>query len=96
MDHGTLGHGRPSLQECLRLQLAAQHQENTLAMRIVTEAWELFEKLKLPEISRQCGVDVREIQAAIDEIKTLHPKPGFAGHRRNSVYHRARPHRGKG
>jgi RNA polymerase sigma-54 factor len=45
-------------------------------MRIITEAWELFEKLKLPEIARQMGVDVREVQAAADEIKTLYPRPG--------------------
>ncbi len=70
------GMGARSLQECLRLQLAARHRENSLAMRIITETWELFEKLKVPEIARQCGVDVREVQAAIDEIKTLHPKPG--------------------
>src|SRR5271157_1454245 len=70
------GMGARSLQECLRLQLVARHRENSLAMRIITETWELFEKLKVPEIARQCGVDVREVQAAIEEIKTLHPKPG--------------------
>jgi RNA polymerase sigma-54 factor len=70
------GLGARSLQECLKLQLIAKHKEDSLAMRIIVETWELFEKLKLPEIARQCGVDVHEVQAAIDEIKTLHPKPG--------------------
>ncbi|HUI92907.1 MAG TPA: RNA polymerase factor sigma-54 [Chitinivibrionales bacterium] len=70
------GIGARNLQECLRLQLARKHRENSLAMRIITEAWDLFEKLKLPEIARQVGVDVREVQAAADEIKTLHPRPG--------------------
>ncbi len=70
------GMGARTLQECLGLQLIAKHKEKSLAMRIISEAWELFEKLKLPEISRQLGVDVREVQTAIDEIKTLHPKPG--------------------
>jgi RNA polymerase sigma-54 factor len=72
-----VGMGARSLQECLRMQLTAKHRETSLAMRIITESWELFEKLKLPEISRQCGVDIREVQAAVDEIKTLHPKPGY-------------------
>lgn len=70
------GMGARSLQECLRLQLIAKHREDSLAMRIISETWELFEKLKVPEMARQCGVDVRDIQAAIDEIKTLNPKPG--------------------
>lgn len=70
------GMGARSLRECLRLQLVAKHRESSLAMRIITEAWELFEKLKVPEMARQLGVDAREVQAAIDEIRTLHPKPG--------------------
>ena len=70
------GLGARNLQECLKLQLARKHRENSLAMRIITEGWELFEKLKLPEIARQMGVDVREVQAAADEIKTLNPRPG--------------------
>jgi RNA polymerase sigma-54 factor len=71
------GIGARSLQECLRMQLKAKHRELSPAMRIVTESWELFEKLKLPEISRQLGIDIREVQAAVDEIKTLNPKPGY-------------------
>jgi RNA polymerase sigma-54 factor len=71
------GIGARSLQECLRMQLKAKHRELSLAMRIVIESWELFEKLKLPEISRQLGVDIRDVQAAVDEIKTLNPKPGY-------------------
>jgi RNA polymerase sigma-54 factor len=70
------GLGARNLQECLKLQLARRHKEGSLAMRIITEAWELFEKLKLPEIARQMGVDVHEVQLAADEIKTLSPRPG--------------------
>ncbi len=70
------GMGARSLQECLRLQLIAKRKEKSLALRIISEAWDLFEKLKLPEIARLCGVEVREVQAAIEEIRTLHPKPG--------------------
>jgi len=71
------GIGAHTLQECLSLQLIAKHKEKTLAMRIVAETWELFEKLKIPEISRHLGVDIKEVQAAIDDIKRLHPKPGY-------------------
>jgi RNA polymerase sigma-54 factor len=71
-----VGLGARNLQECLKLQLAAKHRDGSLAMRIVIEAWELLEKLKIPEIARRLGVDVREVQAAADEIKNLHPRPG--------------------
>jgi RNA polymerase sigma-54 factor len=71
------GMGARNVQECLRLQLAVKHRDASLAMRIVTESWELLEKLKLPEISRQLGVDIKEVQTAVDEIRTLHPKPGY-------------------
>jgi RNA polymerase sigma-54 factor len=71
------GLGARNVQECLMMQLAKKHRESSLAMRIITESWELLEKLKLPEIARQLGVDIHEVQAAVDEIKTLHPKPGY-------------------
>jgi RNA polymerase sigma-54 factor len=70
------GIGARNLRECLMLQLKAKHLEDSLAMRIITEAWELFEKWKIPDIAKQCGVDIGEIQRAVDFIKTLHPKPG--------------------
>ncbi len=71
------GIGAQTLQQCLSLQLIAKRKEHSLAMRIVSETWELFEKLKLPEISRNLGVDIKDVQAAIDDIKRLHPKPGY-------------------
>jgi RNA polymerase sigma-54 factor len=70
------GIGARNLQECLMLQLKAKHLDDTLAMRIISEAWELFEKWKLPDIARQFSVDMREVQEAVDVIKTLHPSPG--------------------
>jgi RNA polymerase sigma-54 factor len=71
------GLGARNVQECLALQLTKRRRESSLAMRILTDSWELLEKLKLPEIARQLGVDIHEVQAAVDEIKTLHPKPGY-------------------
>jgi RNA polymerase sigma-54 factor len=70
------GIGARNLQECLRLQLLAKRMEGSLTMRIIDEAWELFEKWKLPDIAKQLNVDMGEMQRAVDFIKTLHPKPG--------------------
>jgi RNA polymerase sigma-54 factor len=71
------GVGARSLQECLAIQLRRTGKEDTLAMRIVTEAWDLFEKLKIPDISRKFGVEPGDVQRALDSVKKLHPKPGY-------------------
>ncbi len=71
------GVGARNLQECLAIQLRRLGLQDSLAAKIVTQAWELFEKLKIPDISRKFGVEPSEVQRAIDSIKKLHPKPGF-------------------
>lgn len=71
------GVGARSLKECMTLQLRARGKEGTLAWRIVDEKWDLFEKLKIPEIARELGVEPRTVQDAIDDLKTLNPKPGY-------------------
>ncbi len=71
------GVGARNLRECMMLQLRARNHHHSLAMKIVAETWELFEKLKIPEISRHFGVEPREIQDALELIKTINPKPGY-------------------
>jgi len=71
------GVGACTLQECLSIQLKKRGFGDTLAARIVRDAWELFEKMRIPEIARTFGVELREVQGALDIIKTLNPKPGY-------------------
>jgi len=71
------GVGARNLRECILLQLRSRNLHNTLAMKVVTETWELFEKLKIPEISRLFGVEPRVIQEALEVLKTINPKPGY-------------------
>jgi RNA polymerase sigma-54 factor len=71
------GIGARNLRECILLQLRSRNLHNTLAMKVVTETWELFEKLKIPEISRFFGVEPRVIQEALEVLKTINPKPGY-------------------
>jgi RNA polymerase sigma-54 factor len=70
------GVGARDLRECLLLQLRAKGMEDTLAMAIVSEHWELFEKMKIPDIARLQGVEPRQVQEAIAVIAGLDPKPG--------------------
>jgi RNA polymerase sigma-54 factor len=46
-------------------------------MRIVAETWELFEKLKIPDIARHLSVEPQDVQEAISVLRTLNPKPGY-------------------
>jgi RNA polymerase sigma-54 factor len=71
------GVGARNLQECMRLQLRAKGKEGSLTWRIVVDEWDLLEKLKIPDIARELGVEPRIIQDAINELKTLNPKPGY-------------------
>ena len=71
------GIGARNLRECMLLQLRARGMEASLPGRIVTDFWELFEKLKIPEIARRIGVEPRTIQESIAVLKTLNPKPGY-------------------
>ena len=71
------GVGARDLRECMILQLRARGMRESLAMTIVDKHWDLFEKLRIPEISRRLCVSTHEVQDAIDTIKTLNPKPGY-------------------
>lgn len=80
------GVGARNLQECLLLQLRRLGMEASLPMRIVTETWELFEKIKIPEIARRLAVSNGDIQRAMEVFKKLNPKPGhIVSHEKASV-----------
>ena len=81
------GIGARNLPECLRLQLMAKRMDDSLAMRIIKDAWELFEKRKIPDIAKLLGVDMAEVQRAVDFIKTLQPQPGalIAGNKTTTI-----------
>jgi RNA polymerase sigma-54 factor len=71
------GVGARNLRECMMLQLRARRMEGTLTWRVVDEAWDAFEKMKIPDIGRQLGIDPRAVQDAIEPLKLLNPKPGY-------------------
>jgi RNA polymerase sigma-54 factor len=71
------GVGARDPRECMILQLRARGMQESLAMSIVANCWELLKKRRIPEIARQLGVEPRDIQEAIDGVlKTLSLKPG--------------------
>lgn len=72
-----VGVGSRNLRECMMVQLRRRGESKSLAMRIIEESWDLFERMKISEISRKFDVGPRDIQDAIEVLKTLNPKPGY-------------------
>jgi len=72
------GVGARDLRECLLLQLERSGQKNTLEYRIVDEYMDALGKRRIPEIARGTGQSVDDVQAALERIARLEPRPGRA------------------
>jgi RNA polymerase sigma-54 factor len=72
------GVGARDLRECLLLQLERSGQKNTLEYRIVDEFMDALGKRRIPEIARGTGQSVDDVQAALERIARLEPRPGRA------------------
>jgi RNA polymerase sigma-54 factor len=72
------GVGARDLRECLMLQLERAERKDTLEYRIVDEYFEALGKRRLPEIARGLGINVDEVQDAVENIGHLEPRPGRA------------------
>jgi RNA polymerase sigma-54 factor len=70
------GVGARDLRECLRLQLRARGEEDSLADRIVRDHLPLLEGKRFDKIAKDLGVGVEEVAGAATMIGTLEPKPG--------------------
>ncbi len=72
------GVGARDLRECLLLQLERTGQQNTLEYRIINEFMDALGKRRIPEIARGTEQTVDEVQAALERIARLEPRPGRA------------------
>jgi len=72
------GVGARDLRECLLLQLERAGHKNTLEHRIVDEFMDALGKRRIPEIARGTGQSVDDVQAALERIARLEPRPGRA------------------
>jgi RNA polymerase sigma-54 factor len=64
------------LRECLLLQLEHLDASQTLAYRIVDEHLDLLIARAHSDIARRCRVKPVEVEAAVELIQSLNPKPG--------------------
>lgn len=76
-----------NLRECMIMQLKGRNHHGSLALKIIDENWDLFERMRIPELARKYNVEPREIQDAIEILKTCNPKPGYeySGERSNTI-----------
>ncbi len=72
------GVGARDLRECLLLQLERSGEKDTLEYRIVDEFMDALGKRRIPEIARGTGQSVDDVQAALERIARLEPRPGRA------------------
>lgn len=70
------GIGARDLQECLRLQLEASHEQDTLAWRILDRHFSLFVQNRPVALAKAAGAALSAIEQACVRLKRLNPKPG--------------------
>lgn len=82
------GVGARSLGECLEIQLRRRDYPNEHAIRIARNHLEDVADGKWRKIAEALGIDVTDVQRAVDEIKKCNPRPGaaFAGSSPRYVY----------
>ncbi len=71
-----IGCGARDARECLLVQLEVRGESDRLAARLINEHLLDLQQHKLPNLSKQIGVDVETLIEEVNLIKTLDPYPG--------------------
>lgn len=74
------------LRECLLLQLRDQGRTDSLAYRLVDEAFDDLIAHRWSELARRYGLEPKAVQQAADELAKLDPKPGLRYSRSDAAY----------
>jgi RNA polymerase sigma-54 factor len=78
--------GARDLRECLLLQLEDKRQTETLAYRLVKEAWEDLKNHRWSDLGKRFAIDPSEVQKVADVLAKLDPKPGLQYSAANDTY----------
>ena len=71
-----VGCGARDVKECLLVQLEVRGEAERLATRLINDHFAELQQHKLPNLSKQIGVDVELLLAELQFIRTLDPYPG--------------------
>jgi len=80
------GVGARDLRECLLLQLEARAETDTLAYRLVRDAFDDLKAHRWSDLGKRFGLDATEVQKVADELAKLDPKPGLQHSAANDAY----------
>src|SRR5881227_4509423 len=80
------GVGARDLRECLLLQLEARAETDTLAHRLVRDAFEDLKAHRWSDLGKRFGLDATEVQKVADDLAKLDPKPGLQHSAANDAY----------
>jgi RNA polymerase sigma-54 factor len=80
------GIGARDLRECLLLQLRESEQTESLAYRLVDEAFEDLIAHRWSDLAKRYGLEARAVQEAADALAKLDPKPGLRFSRSDDAY----------
>jgi len=80
------GIGARDLRECLLVQLREQGQEESLAGRLVGEAFDDLIAHRWSDLAKRYGLEPRAVQEAADHLAKLDPKPGLRFGRSDDAY----------
>jgi RNA polymerase sigma-54 factor len=71
-----VGCGARDVRECLLVQLEVRGESDRLAARLISEHLADLQQHKLPNLSKQTGIEVDTLLAELQIIRTLDPYPG--------------------
>jgi RNA polymerase sigma-54 factor len=74
------------LPDCLMLQIRSIGIENPLIEKIITEHWPEFLNRQFAPLARTLGVGMSQLQAVVEIIKNLEPKPGRKYSTERTIY----------
>ncbi len=80
------GVGARDLRECLLLQLESRGETDTLAYRLVRDAFEDLKAHRWSDLGKRFGLDAADVQKVADELAKLDPKPGLQHSSANEAY----------
>jgi RNA polymerase sigma-54 factor len=71
------GVGARDLRECLLLQLKEKKETDTLAYRLVHDAFDDLKAHRWSDLGKRFGLEPAEVQRVADDLARLDPKPGL-------------------
>jgi RNA polymerase sigma-54 factor len=71
-----IGCGARDVRECLLAQLSSRGEGERLAARLIRDHLSDLQQHKLPNLSKQIGIDLETLLAEMQVIRTLDPYPG--------------------